>query len=158
LSQAGFCQASCGCDWVFHLHKQLVKRQWQPGHKNGAAGAGDRWQLQAFLHHFSSFSANLAVFILSSSTTPQQPRVSHLCPVTATRTGGATRILHCQSQCHQFSKRMTSRGPPAIDFQPPGSDDVTFWANFAAEFRLKFGDMVWTLFYWSLNRCYSFKC
>ncbi|PSR90622.1 ctlh domain-containing protein [Coniella lustricola] len=39
---------------------------------------------------------------------------------------------------------MTSGGPPAIDFQPPGSDDVTFWANFAAEFRLKFGDMTST--------------
>lgn len=47
-----------------------------------------------------------------------------------------------QHQCHQPARRMTSGGPPAIDFQPPGSDDVAFWANFAAEFRHKFGDMV----------------
>lgn len=37
---------------------------------------------------------------------------------------------------------MSSGGAPAIDFHPPGSDDLAFWANLAATFRYKFGDMV----------------
>lgn len=47
-----------------------------------------------------------------------------------------------QHQCYHRSRRMSSGGPPAIDFHPPGSDDLAFWANLAATFRHKFGDMV----------------
>ncbi|KAK7742528.1 hypothetical protein SLS63_000092 [Diaporthe eres] len=36
---------------------------------------------------------------------------------------------------------MSSSGPPTIQFQPPGSDDLAFWERVAAEFRNRFGNM-----------------
>lgn len=49
---------------------------------------------------------------------------------------------HTRYRCHRLIRRMSSGGPPAIDFVPPGSDDLAFWAGFAAVFREKFGNMV----------------
>ncbi|KKY35429.1 putative ran binding protein in the microtubule-organising centre [Diaporthe ampelina] len=39
---------------------------------------------------------------------------------------------------------MSSSGPPTIQFQPPGSDDLAFWERVAAEFRNRFGNMTST--------------
>lgn len=40
---------------------------------------------------------------------------------------------------------MSFGGHLTLDFHPPGSDDLAFWADLAATFRDKFGDMVRTL-------------
>lgn len=37
---------------------------------------------------------------------------------------------------------MSFGGHLTLDFHPPGSDDLAFWADLAATFRDKFGDMV----------------
>lgn len=52
------------------------------------------------------------------------------------------RATYTEDRCHKLNRRMSSGGPPAIDFVPPSSDDLAFWASFAAVFREKFGNMV----------------